>query len=363
MRDIVAAEFFVPDDVTWSTTLDDVATHADATRAIRADLASLRTSHTHYFSADDPETLDLQGLFGLEGDPPRATSTTQGLLGARVTGGWRVRGVLDGSVAERAGLRRGDVLRDVDGAPFEPVESFTGRVDDEITLSFERDGAMHTTRWRVVAKSHADTYVDAARASASVHEVDGARVGVVHLWSFAGARHTDLLVELLTDGDLADADALVLDLRDGWGGAPPEAARLFGGRAPHLEFITRDGATQAVVPGDGPPRCWTRPVALLVDGRTRSGKEVLAHAFVTQRLGPVVGERTAGAVVGGAPFVLDDGGLLMLAVVDVRLDGERLEGVGVAPDVVVPRGAGPDDAPLDAALRLLARQVAVRAAR
>jgi carboxyl-terminal processing protease len=59
--------------------------------------------------------------------------------------------------------------------------------------------------------------------------------------------------------------------------------------------------------------------------------------------------------------VLSDGSLLMLAVADVTVDGERLEGVGVEPDVHVPRelrsdvGRDPQrEAALDEAARLAA---------
>ena len=38
----------------------------------------------------------------------------------------------------------------------------------------------------------------------------------------------------------------------------------------------------------------------------------------------------------GQPFLLSDGSLLFLAVEDILVDGERLEGVGVKPDVAVP---------------------------
>ena len=75
-------------------------------------------------------------------------------------------------------------------------------------------------------------------------------------------------------------------------------------------------------------------------------------------VGPVVGTRTAGAVVGGSPTVIRPGMLLYIAVLDVLIDGERLEGRGVEPDIAVPfelpyaNGADPQ---LDAALEALTR--------
>jgi len=75
---------------------------------------------------------------------------------------------------------------------------------------------------------------------------------------------------------------------------------------------------------------------LLIDEGTTSGKEVFAHAFQRLARGPVVGTRSAGAVLGGSAFLMADGSLLYLAVLDVRVDGERLEGRGVTPEVEVP---------------------------
>jgi carboxyl-terminal processing protease len=65
---------------------------------------------------------------------------------------------------------------------------------------------------------------------------------------------------------------------------------------------------------------------------TRSGKEILAYGFKKYRLGEVIGTRTEGAVLAATAFFIG-GGLLLLAVQDVHVDGERLEGVGVAPTI------------------------------
>ncbi len=75
---------------------------------------------------------------------------------------------------------------------------------------------------------------------------------------------------------------------------------------------------------------------MLVNNGSRSGKEILAYGFKKYGIGKVIGTKTAGAVVGGSAFLLEDGNLLYLAVVDVLIDGERLEGKGVIPDIEVP---------------------------
>ena len=63
---------------------------------------------------------------------------------------------------------------------------------------------------------------------------------------------------------------------------------------------------------------------------------MLTYGFKKNGFGEVVGERTAGALLAGRAFLLSDGSLLILAVNDVAVDGERLEGKGVAPTIEVP---------------------------
>ena len=159
---------------------------------------------------------------------------------------------------------------------------------------------------------------------------------------------------LLTRGKLATAQALVLDLRGGWGGASPEYLSLFAGPVISMTAIGRDGTVS-----EFPPR-WSRPVALLVDETTRSGKEVFALGFRRAGFGPLVGSRTAGAVVAGRAFPVGERSLLYLAHADVRVAGQRLEGRGVDPDVDVESSvayAAGRDAVLERALELMAESV------
>jgi len=77
---------------------------------------------------------------------------------------------------------------------------------------------------------------------------------------------------------------------------------------------------------------------VLINGGSRSGKELLAYSFKAAGRARLVGENTAGAVVAGRLYPLDGKCALYLAVCDITLEGkqkDRLEGVGVAPDIVV----------------------------
>jgi carboxyl-terminal processing protease len=79
-------------------------------------------------------------------------------------------------------------------------------------------------------------------------------------------------------------------------------------------------------------------MVVLINEGVRSGKEALAYQFKKTRRALLVGTRTAGAFLAGKGFFAeeDHGYLLYLAVKDVRLDGQEIEGQGVSPDREVP---------------------------
>jgi C-terminal processing protease CtpA/Prc len=192
--------------------------------------------------------------------------------------------------------------------------------------------------------------------SARIIAANGVKIGYIHVWSYAGAQYQQLLERELSTGRLKEADALVWDLRDGWGGAEPEYLHLFTGRAPVMTLINRDGRKSAANVS------WRKPVAMLINGGTRSGKEILAYGFREYGIGEVIGTRTAGAVLAGRAYLLSDGSLVLLAVADVLVDSRRLEGAGVTPTIPVPfplAYAQGRDPQLDRAVEVLAQTVGV----
>ena len=84
----------------------------------------------------------------------------------------------------------------------------------------------------------------------------GQRIGYVHVWSYAGEAYQQALEQLIAQGVLKDADALVLDLREGWGGAVPEYLDLFNVRTPTMQIRDRTGARLENVKWRRPRRCW-----------------------------------------------------------------------------------------------------------
>jgi carboxyl-terminal processing protease len=332
---------------------------------INAMLAELGASHTHYYTPEEPAYYQLADIFsgplerrGLERVFPRGEVTYPGIgtfTQADDQGRTFITGVVEGAPAHQAGLLLGDEILSVDVGPFRAVGSFRGKVGVPVSLSARRTSGGAPMAISVTpADLHPNAmFLRGLQASARVIGAgDNTRIGYVHVWSYASPRVQSALEDLIADGPLRDADALIWDLRDGWGGAQPEYLDLFNPRAPTMQVKSRDGETGMV------DVKWRKPVAMLINGGTRSGKEVLAYGFKEYRLGELIGNRTEGAVLAATAFLIGDEGLLLLAVEDVLVDGQRLEGAGVAPTIEVafdPRYAAGADPQLERAVQVLSR--------
>jgi carboxyl-terminal processing protease len=322
-------------------------------------LSELRASHTRFYTPEEPEYYQLADIFvgalrqrGLQRAFPdgRVSYPGIGIISRlEATGRNTIIGVIDAMPAQQAGLRAGDEIAAADQMKFEPVGSFRGKVGQSVILEVHRGASVLEIPVRPVDLEPTKMFLRGLESSARVLESKGRHIGYVHVWCYAGNFYQRALENLLSQGALKDADALIWDLRDGWGGARPEYLDLFNARAPTMRVTDRGGASELVNVK------WRKPVAMLINGGTRSGKEVLAYGFKKYRLGELIGTRTEGAVLAATAFLIG-GGLLLLAVENVRVDGERLEGVGVTPTIEVEAGVASvesDDPQLSRALAVL----------
>ncbi|MGD2110035.1 MAG: S41 family peptidase [Phycisphaerae bacterium] len=247
--------------------------------------------------------------------------------------------VLEKGPAASAGLRRGDRIVLIDGVivedsprlgcrtddaflPDPPVRSVKGAEGDVLKLKIELAPGKYTD---LEVRCAPYSSWEATKASVRVVEHGGKRIGVIHFWLIYMSGPDELLKQVL-EGELASCDALVLDLR-GRGGNGFMVPRM-------LEVL--DGTTSS----------WTKPVVALINGHTRSAKEVIAYEFRKLALGSLVGERTAGAVIPVSTADVGFGMSLMFPSFTLGEHTDLLEFKGVSPDVVVsevgPYSAGAD---------------------
>jgi carboxyl-terminal processing protease len=327
-------------------------------------IARLRVSHTRLYTSNQPAYYQLAAIFG-----KRATGYQQafgdkdvrytdiGLLTITTPQGIFVKGVLAGSPADNAGIWVGDRILEVDGKPFEPVKSFLDKAGKPIQILIQTTPEPSSQQERTVVPKEVDPnqmFLEAEKKSIHIFEEKSVKIGYIRVWSYAGEIYQDVLIEAIAKSELNSASALIIDLRDGWGGASPEYLNVFNRKVPVMITASRSGDKR------GYDTQWRKPVALLINEGTRSGKEMVAYAFQKYRIGKVIGTPTAGSVLAGRPFYLSDGSLLMVAVRDVWVDGERLEGKGVQPDIRVEfpvEYAGGVDPQRDRAVKVLAEEV------
>ncbi len=258
--------------------------------------------------------------------------------------------VIDGSPAERAGLRAGDIIASVDGMDTARVplgglaELVRGVPGTSVLLGIERPGSEERQVFRVRRDEVEVDPVSWAMAPA----VDVAVIRVVQFSVGAGYQ----VREALEDAGAAGAIAIVLDLRGNPGGLVDEAlnaASAFLDEGVVFLERERDEAPAPVSVDPGRVVDADVPLVVLVDYGTASSGEILAAALRDNERATIIGEQTFGTGTILNTLRLSDGSALRLGVREwLTPAGERVFRMGVTPDEVIalPTGAirlGPDD--------------------
>ena len=301
-------------------------------------LEQLKTSHTYYLTPADYEYYHLSAIFSaipvistlFKGK--EITYPTIGIITEKIADKVFIVSVLSGSVAQEAGLLRGDEIVSVNGKPFTAIKSIESSLGKNVEFEIKRSHQEKSQLFNIfpIAINPKKEMLEAEKSSIEIIEQGGKKIGYIHIYSYAGIEYHQELLTAITWGKLKDADALIIDLRYGLGGASTSYLNIFNPSIPILETIDRTGLKQKF------DSQWRKPAVYLVNKTTRSGKELLAFGAKKYKLATVIGETTAGAATAGRLFPLSNGDLIYLAVMGVKIDGTKLEGVGVVPDIIVP---------------------------
>ncbi|MCG6493549.1 S41 family peptidase [Kitasatospora sp. A2-31] len=276
----------------------------------------------------------------------------QGLLGADLVRDgdvWRIARILPGEssdprarsplAAPGAAIRPGDAILAVNGRPVDrvtgPAPLLAGTAGQPVELTVAgKDG---TDQRHPVVVPLADEeplryhdWVSGRRAA--VRELSGGRLGYLHIpdmqttgWAQI---HRDLRSEMAKEG-------VIVDIRENRGGHTSQlvieklARRIVGWD------VARDITSPVPYPGDAP----RGPVVALADEYSGSDGDIVNAAIQALKLGPVVGTRTWGGVIGiDSRYSLVDGTLVTQPKYAFWLEGYGwgVENHGVDPDVEVP---------------------------
>jgi carboxyl-terminal processing protease len=304
---------------------------AELSERLNVPIHALHSSHCQFATANDEIFYFLHDLF--------ASFTKKGVknidLTGAITGGVncsknQVRYVLEGSPAWVAGIVEGDIVKSVDGKPYVGQSNFWNKSGSMVRIGLLREGKPLTVQLKPLRKDCYQAYVDAIEKSVKVTKLPNKSIGYVRFWC-GGTEAHDKFEEVLGSEKIQSTSGLIVDLRDGYGGNYFTDLDYFYRPAaayPALQSSIRSGSHYESLTYD-------KPLVFLINGGSRSGKELLAYSLKKTGRAKLVGENTAGAVLAGQLFSLDDRCALYLAVASGKVDGVNLEGKGVSPDIEV----------------------------
>ncbi|HWC28210.1 MAG TPA: S41 family peptidase, partial [Solirubrobacteraceae bacterium] len=276
-----------------------------------------------------------------------------------VDAGLRVLRVLEDSPADRAGIRRGDVVVAAAGQPLAGRSAdaasalIRGRAGSEVRLRIRRDDSVFVRRVRRAAIS-----VPVVRSE--LRRAGGERVAHIALSTFSSGAH-EQLVEAIRNARRRGATGIVLDLRGNGGGLVKQAQLVASEFLSAGEIVTTRGRTvrDRTLSAVGEPAAGELPVVVLVDAATASAAEIVTAALQDHERATVVGRKTFGKGVFQALLPLANGGALNLTIGRYFTpDGRNLAGDAVKPEVRASDKADTKrDEALAAALRVLRRRL------
>ncbi|MGW0880033.1 S41 family peptidase [Streptomyces sp. NPDC002671] len=345
---LIRAYFWDPgmSGIDWDAVLDQyrplveqVASPDEFADLLREVLGELGTSHAYVTAARRNE------------GPPHY-QRRQGLLGANLVrrdGGWTIKRILPGDSSDSkarsplagTGIREGAVLTHVDGRPVDPVTgpypllAGSGGTTVELTFTPAEGEAAHARRVAVVPliDERPLRYQDwVAKRRAVVRQLSGGKCGYLHIPDLGGSGWAQFNRDVRME---VSRPALIVDVRGNAGGHISELVVEKLTRTILGWDLTRDA--QPVSYTSNAPR---GPIVALADEATSSDGDMITAAFKLLKLGPVVGSRTWGGVVGmTGRHRLGDGTVITVPMNAAWFDayGWSVENHGVTPDLEILR--------------------------
>ncbi len=243
---------------------------------------------------------------------------------------------IDGSPAQKAGLKPGDIIlkvngQDISGLPLDQaVDRILGPSGTQVKLTILN---LKTTTTRDVTLTRASIIVQ----NVTWHPLPGTDVVDLRIATFSKGVAGNFRKALLTV-EKEGAAGLILDLRNNPGGLFDEAVSTASQFLTGGNVLLEKNALGKIkpVPVQSGGVAPSIPLVVLINGGTSSGAEIVAGALQDAHRAKLVGEKTFGTGTVLETFSLSDGSALMLAIEEwLTPDGQVIWHQGIAPDVVV----------------------------
>jgi tricorn protease len=285
------------------------------------------------------------------GDEPGEDPVSVGLLGADFAvenGRYRITHIYTGEnwnpelraplSAPGIQVAEGDYLVEVNGRPLAPPTNlyslFEGMAGRQTMIRVNKTPSLEGSRLVTVVPVASE---DSLRTRAWIEEnrrlvdkLSGGRLAYVWLPNTAGPGYTSFTRYYYAQ---QNKDGAIIDERYNHGGMVADYIVNELDRKLMGYFAMRDGQ-----PSTSPIAGIYGPKVMIINESAGSGGDALPYYFRLRKIGPLVGTRTWGALVGtlGTPATIDGGGITAPSLAFYNLKGEwDVENIGVAPDIEV----------------------------
>ena len=262
------------------------------------------------------------------------------LTDARETGSFRVQAVIPEGPADQAGMRKDDVIIEVEGESVEGLSltdisaRIKGEEGTQVSITVQRQEETLTLS---VTRNRINTVV------AKGNLLNGT-IGYVRIENFV-ARSAEETLAVIEDLISQGATKLILDVRFNSGGYEEELVKILDYLLPEGTLVSKrdkEGKTETF---ESDAEFLDMPMAVLINEESYSAAELFAAVLREYDAAQIVGSRTVGKGYYQNLFRLNDGSAVDLSVGRYFTSkGENLEGIGLIPDVEVPM----DDADFEA---------------
>jgi carboxyl-terminal processing protease len=246
--------------------------------------------------------------------------------------------VITGSPADRAGIRAGDRITEVDGKATELLNT-----DQAADLLQGTEGSM--VEVVAVTSRNVARRLTIRREHVEVPSVDDVKIidrpsgiGYLKLTCFQKTTSRDLdaaLWKLHREG----MKSLIVDLRGNPGGLLTSSVEVADKFVDEGVIVSTRGrsALEAYTYTAHKAGTWHVPLVVLIDGDSASASEIFAGAILDHRRGSIVGQRSygKGSVQGIFPLSMAGSGVRLTTAKFYSPSGNPISHVGVTPDIVV----------------------------
>jgi tricorn protease len=319
----------------YSTLIDDAATRQDVNFIIGELIGELNASHTYRGGGDQENGENLNvGYLGVDYEVH--------------DGKFRIKKIIKGaswdietkSPLDMPGLevQEGDYLLAVNGIPLdtakEPHFAFQGLGGKTVQIAVNTQPIIEGSRKLIVETMTSETrlrhlaWIESNRKM--IEDATDGKVGYIYVRSTGIDGQNELVRQFMAQWD---KDGLIVDERFNSGGQIPDRFIELLNRKPLAYWAVRDGEDW-----QWPPVAHFGPKVMLINGWSGSGGDAFPDYFRKAGLGPLIGTRTWGGLIGisGAPQLIDGGTVTVPTFRMYDPDGQWFrEGHGVEPDIEV----------------------------